>query len=318
MEKYLDSKCRHDFLFLIDITNGNPNGDPDAEGKPRVDPTTGHGIITDVCIKRKTRNYLDAVYGNQNGCAIYIQNDLPLQEKRKTVYDETGLKVSAPTQKIKSKKKKQGENEEISEGMEERVGTKETLETMKKANNALNAYYLDCRLYGGAYTMKYNCGKSIGPFQLSFSRSIDPIEIMDVEITRKAINTKEELEGEGKLTEMGGTKSIVPYALYKGCGFFTPHFAFETGVSNSDVEKYWEAMKGMFVLDKTATRNQMILRGLYIFTHDNPLGNAYDYELFQRIQVTAKIDTPRKFEDYKVIVDDSNLPEGITLTKLIG
>jgi CRISPR-associated protein Csd2 len=271
---YCNPEVRHDFVILFDVRDGNPNGDPDAGNLPRVDPETMQGIVTDVCLKRKIRNYVDLHYGNEydavdahpNGYGIFVR--------------DSGVALNA---KIRAAAEAQG-------------AAKET----KKANPDIRAElcrrYYDIRLFGAVLsTGDYNAGQVRGPVQLTFARSIDPIAPLDLSITRVAI-TK---EGESKETEMGH-KPIVPYALYRAHGFFSPTLAKDTGVTRDDLRLLWEAMLHMFEHDRSAARGEMTLRGLYVFTHDSPLGNAHAHELFDLITVRRVNTPPRAFRDYGV------------------
>ena len=298
---YTDPARRHDFVLLFDVTDGNPNGDPDAGNLPRVDPETMQGLVTDVCLKRKVRNYVDATRGDQLQFKIYVQNmGIALNDLHQRAYDDL---------KIKS------------------TGTKQKRANVEETRGWMCRNFYDIRAFGAVMTTEVNCGQVRGPVQMTFARSIDPVVPLDLSITRIAVTRPqdadvvegEEGEGEGgKTTEMG-RKAILPYALYKGFGFVSPHFAKDTGLSEEDLSVFWEALQRMWDLDRSASRGLMACRGLYVFTHENSLGNAPAHTLFERISVgrVEGMPAPRKFSDYWVTVDDQNLPAGVILTRLV-
>ncbi len=296
---HTDATKRHDFLFLFDVTDGNPNGDPDNDNLPRTDPETGQGLVTDVCIKRKIRDFVTIDKGNKAPHRIYVQkNDSALNDKHKEAYAATG-KVSK--------------------------GTKQDKDDVMATQKWMCHTFYDVRTFGAVMSTGVNCGQVRGPVQLTFSRSLDRVFSYDLSITRVAVTKPEDAKvvigddekGKGKQTEMG-RKALLPYGLYMGYGFFNPLLAKSTGFSNDDLALFWDAMQGMFGLDRSASRGWMELRGLYVFTHDRPTGNAPSHHLFPRIKPTlnAAVEAPRKFEDYDLSVNDKDMPAGITLTKL--
>ena len=279
---------KYDFVYLFDVTNGNPNGDPDAGNEPRVDAETGTGYVTDVCLKRKVRNYVDLVKNGAEGYNILIKNDKPLNDKFKAAY--------------------------AAEGMETDVTKKGTnMPAELKAQKFMCRNYYDVRTFGAVMsTGKNSCGIVRGPVQFSFADSISPIAINNVTITRQA-KTDETRAAKGD-TEMG-TKNIVPYALYRMSGHISAALANKvTGLSEEDVELLWQALLNMFDEDRSAARGDMEVRGLYVFKHDNILGNVRFPELDGKINVTLKdgVVVPRRFEDYEVTVN-KDLPAGVTL-----
>lgn len=296
-----DAGKRHDFILLFDVADGNPNGDPDAGNLPRVDPETMQGLVTDVCLKRKVRNYVDALRGTEERFKIYIQNKEALNSLHERAYSAKGLKST---------------------------GTKQKRSDVEIARKWMCDNFFDVRAFGAVMSTNVNCGQVRGPLQLTFARSIDPIVPSDVTITRIAITRKEDMEtvitdegkeeGKAKVTEMG-RKAIVPYGLYRGYGFFNPAFAKNTGADSVDLKIFWEALQNMWDLDRSASRGMMACRGLFVFTHDNPLGNGHAHELFDRLSVKLKevVETPRAFTDYEVKIDEAGLPQGITLTRLV-
>lgn len=298
---------RHDFIFLFDVQDGNPNGDPDAGNMPRVDPETMQGLVTDVCIKRKVRDYV-AQAQNGSGFEIYVKNKGILANEQKRAFKEIGA--------------------------EPQDTANETARKWMCGN------FYDIRMFGAVMTTgkapasdddkkaavkKWNCGQVRGPVQLTFARSIDPITPLDVTITRVALtnanDTGKESDEEGVASSgQMGRKALLPYGLYLGRGFFSPKFATDTGVSDEDLGLFWNALVSMWDLDHSAARGFMSIRGLYVFTHDDALGNAPTHVLFDRLSVAKKpgVESARSFKDYLVTCDEGNLPEGITLTRVIG
>jgi CRISPR-associated protein Csd2 len=297
-----DVTKRHDFVLLFDVMDGNPNGDPDAGNLPRVDPETMQGLVTDVAIKRKVRDWVDMARGDQGRFKIYVQSGgEALNTKHQRAYTEKGLTST---------------------------GTKQAADVIDIARTWMCENFYDIRVFGAVMTTGVNCGQVRGPMQITFGRSIDPVVPLDLSITRVAVTREEDARvvvsedggtGQGgKVTEMG-RKALVPYGLYRAHGFFNPHFAARTGVTNEDLDLLWQALQKMWDTDRSAARGMMACQGLYVFTHDSPLGNAPAHRLFQRISVARKtgVESPRSFGDYLVTVDGAPLPEGISLTELV-
>ena len=280
---------KYDFIYLFDVTNGNPNGDPDAGNEPRMDAETGIGYVTDVCLKRKVRNYIDLVKNGEPGYNILIKNDKPLNEKFRAAYEAEGLEP-------------------------DKTGKEKNPANVWKAQQFMCRNYYDVRTFGAVMSTGDNsCGIVRGPVQFSFADSISPISINTVTITRQAKTNSDRAEKGGD-TEMGN-KSLVPYGLYRMSGHVSAALANkQTGLSEEDVELLWKALINMFDEDRSAARGDMEVRGLYVFKHDNVLGNARFPELDKKISVTLKegIIVPRKFDDYDVKVD-TDMPEGVTL-----
>jgi CRISPR-associated protein Csd2 len=298
--KYTDSTKRHDFVWLFDVTDGNPNGDPDNDNLPRTDPETGQGLVTDVCLKRKVRDYVSMSKNGDEGYRIYVQkNDTALNSKHEEAYAASGKKST---------------------------GTKQKRDDVLDVQKWMCEKFYDIRTFGAVMTTGVNCGQVRGPVQMTFSRSIDRVFAYDLSITRVAVTKPEDAlvavgedeKGKGKQTEMG-LKALLPYGLYLGHGFFNPLLAKGSGFNDADLTLFWEAMQGMFDLDRSASRGWMELRGLYIFSHDKPTGNAPAHVLFDRIRAVKKesVESPRKFADYDVSVAEGALSEGITLEKLV-
>jgi CRISPR-associated protein Csd2 len=289
-----DPSRRHDFVVLFDVADGNPNGDPDAGNLPRVDPETMHGLVTDVAIKRKVRDFVDVSRGTEQRFKIYVQHGQYLSTGRERVFAEHGADAK-------------------------------TKVAPADAESWMCNEFFDVRMFGAVLPMKGgDSGQVRGPLQLTFSRSIDPIIPLELSIVGPAQNaqqSKRSSDDESSGDNFGtmGRKAVVPYGLYRAHGFFNPHFAKKTGVTNLDLELFWQALQMMWDLDRSAARGMMACRGLYVFTHESDLGNAPAHALFGRIAVPpSTTKAPRDFSDYIVSVDDANLPAGISLTRLVG
>ena len=295
---------RYDFVILFDVENGNPNGDPDAGNMPRIDPETGLGLVTDVCLKRKIRNYVETVKEDVPGYAIYIKENVPLNRSDRAALKYVGI-----------------------EETDDKV-LKEAIKKAKKDDPGLDLKlrdfmcqnFFDVRTFGAVMTTfvkaSLNCGQVRGPVQIGFAQSVDPIVPQEVTITRVAITT--EADAENKDTEMG-RKHIVPYGLYRAEGFVSANLARKvTGFSEEDLTLLWQAILNMFENDHSAARGKMAVRELIVFRHDSELGNAPAHKLFEKVcirRVQPDI-PPRKYSDYSVEVDESALPEGITCKRM--
>lgn len=289
-------KNRYDFVVLFDVTNGNPNGDPDAGNMPRVDPETGLGLVTDVCLKRKIRNYVEDAKEDAEGYRIYVKDSVPLETN-----DKEALKY-CDAEKVAEAKKKDPDLD-------------------KKVRDFMCSNYYDIRTFGAVMTTfvkaSLNCGQVRGPVQFGFARSIEPIVPQEVTITRCAITT--EKDAAKKNTEIG-RKYIVPYALYQAEGYVSANLARKvTGFSEEDLALLWQAIINMFENDHSAARGNMAVRELIVFEHDSGLGNTPSYKLFERVHVQPKEEgkAARSYEDYVVTVDTENMPAGVTCTKMI-
>lgn len=290
-------KNRYEFVVLFDVENGNPNGDPDAGNMPRIDPETGLGLVTDVCLKRKIRNYVETVKEGESGYRIYIKDNVPLNRSDAEACAYIGVD---PT-KLKEAKKKDANLDE-------------------KIRDFMCANFFDIRTFGAVMTTfvkgALNCGQVRGPVQLGFARSVDPIVPQEVTITRVAITTEADAEKKG--TEMG-RKYIVPYGLYRAEGFISANLARKTtGFSEEDLELLWQAILNMFELDHSAARGKMAVRELIVFRHDSELGNAPAYKLFDLVKVQRNPDVvvPRAYSDYQVSVDEGKLPTGVSCIRM--
>lgn len=285
-------KNRYDFVVLFDVENGNPNGDPDAGNSPRVDVESGYGIVTDVCLKRKIRNYVETVKEDEKGYRIYIKDNIPLNRS-----DAEALEyLNVGDKDIKSLKKN---NPELD----------------IKVRDFMCKNFFDIRTFGAVMTTfvkaSLNCGQVRGPVQLGFAKSVDPIMPQEITITRVAITTEDDAAKKG--TEMG-RKYIVPYGLYRVEGFVSANLARKvTGFSEDDLELLWQAILNMFEHDRSAARGKMAVRKLIIFKHDSELGCAPAHKLFDGVKVSKKdgVDLPRAFSDYEVKLPD-DLPEGVS------
>jgi CRISPR-associated protein Csd2 len=284
MSKTVDR--RYEFVLFFDVENGNPNGDPDAGNMPRTDPETSHGLVTDVCLKRKIRNYVELTRAGQDGFEIYVKEGVVLNTQHRRAYTDQNIE---PVSK-------------------------------KLANNELTKFmcehFYDIRTFGAVMTTEVNCGQVRGPVQLNFARSIDPIVPQEVTITRVAVTS--EKDAERKDREMG-RKHIVPYALYRSEGYVSAPLAERTTFSEEDLSLLWEALINMFDHDHSAARGKMASRRLYAFEHESRIGNAPAHRLFDCITAVRRDPTApaRKFDDYEVRVNEAAVPGGVKLLALI-
>ena len=295
---------RYDFVYLFEVTNGNPNGDPDAGNLPRLDPETNQGLVTDVCLKRKIRNYVEIAKAGEPGCNIYVQERAVLNQRHQGAYEALGLKPE-----LKKQLKDHAKARELTDWM------------------CLN--YYDIRAFGAVMTTEVNCGQVRGPVQLAFAHSIEPIVPLEISITRMAVTNERDLEKERTM----GRKYIVPYGLYRAHGFISAKLARKTGFSDADLGLLWDALADMFEHDHSAARGEMSARDLIIFRHESALGNAPAHQLFERVEVQRAVDgvpfsqeaarrnnapPARRFEDYRVTVDERDLPDGVTIERRIA
>lgn len=369
---HCDPSKKHDFVLIFDVTDGNPNGDPDAGNLPRTDPETMQGLVTDVALKRKVRNFVALVADDyeerRSALNIYVEHKgAALNAQHRKSYEALGIATSEPGRKeltdetlIEFFARVQPEGFTLLEPTEESPGyelvysgelSKEDLtftldaigsenaEARKFAKKVSDAaterkptrgqvdeardwmceHFYDIRMFGAVMTTGVNAGQVRGPLQLTFARSVDSIVPQDLAITRVAITREEEREK--KETEIG-RKTLIPYGLYVGYGFFSPHLARQTSVTEADLETFWDALVYMWDLDRSASRGMMNPRGLYIFTHENKLGNAPSHRLFELVKIPRVNGSPRRFDDYNVeapvegSLDESGFP-GVTLTKVL-
>lgn len=286
-------KNRYEFVVLFDVENGNPNGDPDAGNMPRVDQETNHGIVTDVCLKRKIRNYIEAAYENEPGYKIYIKE-----------------KVSLESNNVKAL-------EHYNFSLKDEKLTEKDPDIELKLEKFMCENFFDIRTFGAVMTtfknkkLGLNSGQVRGPVQFGFARSIDPIMPQEITVTR--------LTGATDSTPTMGRKFIVPYALYRVEGYISANLAQKvTGFNEEDIKRLWDAIKNMFELDHSAARGKMSVRNLIVFKHDSILGNAPAYKLFDLVKIARKDkeNPPRSYDDYEVIIDKDKCPEGVTCEEL--
>ena len=289
---------RYDFVLLFDVKDGNPNGDPDAGNLPRVDAETGRGLVTDVALKRKVRNYVGLVKEEQPPYEIYVKEKAVLNLEHARAYKAVGAEDQLETDNkghVKSKGK--GANDD--------------------ARKWLCKNFFDIRTFGAVMSTGVNCGQVRGPVQLTFARSVDPIFAQEHSITRMAVATEAEAAKQDGDNRTMGRKHTVPYGLYIAHGFVSAPLARQTGFSEDDLELLWEALCNMFEHDRSAARGEMATRGLYVFKHDSKLGNAHAHDLFERIQIRrrAGVEVPRHFSDYEITQDETDLPQGVKLIR---
>lgn len=291
-------KNRYEFMILFDVENGNPNGDPDAGNLPRIDPESGYGLVTDVCLKRKIRNYVELVKKSEPGYRIYVKEGVPLNRSDNEAYQSIGVTDKS----VKEAKKKDPDID-------------------LKIRNYMCDNFFDIRTFGAVMTTfvkaALNCGQVRGPVQLGFAKSIDPVISQEVTITRVAITT--EKDAEEKKTEIG-RKSIIPYALYRTEGYVSANLARKvTGFSEEDLELLWQAIINMFENDHSAARGNMAVRELIVFKHDSELGNCPAYKLFDAVDVHRKegVICARKYSDYEVTLHTEKIPDSVEVMRKI-
>ena len=292
---------RYDFALFFDVSNGNPNGDPDAGNLPRMDPETNQGLVSDVALKRKVRNYVAMAKGPEAGHAIYMTERAVLNEQHALAYAATGLKQVS--------KKLPAKDEEA-----------------RKLTAWMCANFFDIRSFGAVMTTEVNCGQVRGPVQMSFARSAEPILPLEISITRSSVTNEKDRDKERTM----GRKHVVPYGLYRAHGYINAKLAEKTGFSEADLDLFWTALRDMFDLDRSAARGEMAARRLIAFRHDSTLGNAQAHKLFDRISVsrrsgeeripvgdprTHNLPPARAFADYEIAVNTSDLPAGVTIVE---
>ena len=308
---------RYDFVYLFDVNNGNPNGDPDAGNLPRLDPETNQGLVTDVCLKRKIRNFVELAKGDESGYAIYVQEGALLNEQHREAYRD----VRPNDKKVESSKKLSPKNDD----------------EMKALRCFMCEKFFDVRTFGAVMSTGINCGQVRGPVQVTFARSIEPIVPLEVSITRMAATTEKEKAEREKVNEASegdersehrtmGRKHIVPYGLYRAHGFVSAKLAERTGFSPDDLEVLWIALTQMFEHDHSAARGEMVARRLIAFKHASALGNASAHRLFERVSVQRTeasgsegiLPPARSFSDYSVELDLDDMPTNVEATELIA
>ena len=298
-------KNRYEFVVLFDVENGNPNGDPDSGNMPRIDPESGLGLVTDVCLKRKIRNYVGTVKEDAKGYKIYIKEDVPLNRSDREACESLGITETEDKKVTEALKKLKKSDKDVD---------------IKLRDYMCDNFY-DIRTFGAVMTTfvkaSLNCGQVRGPVQLGFARSIDPIVSQEVTITRVAITT--EKDAENKSTEMG-RKNIVPYGLYRVEGYISANLARKvTGFSEEDIDLLWEAIINVFENDHSAARGKMAVRELIVFKHSKELGDCPAYKLFDAVEVRKKeeIEYPRKYQDYTVQIHEEMIPDSVEMKRMI-
>lgn len=279
---------RYEFVLLFDVKDGNPNGDPDAGNLPRTDAETSNGLVSDVCLKRKVRNFVTLTQSGKSGYDIYVTEKAILTNQQKKAYDAESLDNKA--------------------------------ENAEKAKTWMCKNFFDIRTFGAVMSLKdYNCGQVRGPVQMTFARSIDSVVSSEHAITRMAVATEKEAIAQSGDNRTMGRKFTIPYALYRENGFINPFFADQTGFGENDLELLWSALKNMFDLDRSAARGLMASRKLIVFKHKTKLGNAPASVLFDAVKIekNAGVEVPRDFSDYTVSIDKSKIPEGVEIIELI-
>ena len=281
---------RYDFVFLFDTTDGNPNGDPDAANSPRVDPQDMHGLVSDVCLKRKVRNFVQIAKPGAEGYDIFIQQSAVLNDRIQKAHDDLGHKIDA------------------------KKGT--TRDQVSSARTKMCSRYYDVRTFGAVMSTGVNAGQVRGPVQVSFSRSIDPVLPLDISITRMAVAEAKDAESPNQTM---GRKNLIPYGLYRCHGFISAHLAKDTIFTEADLELFWQALSQMFDHDRSASRGTMAPQKLVVFKHQSMLGNAPAHKLFERVTAKRKdsVEVARAFSDYEFAVDKSGLPAGIEVLDLL-
>ena len=279
-------KNRIDFVYIFDVQDGNPNGDPDAGNLPRVDAETGMGLVTDVCLKRKVRNYVQVAKDCAEGYDIFIKEKAVLNKSIDAAHDEESVKNAT--------------------------------DKTSAARDVMCRKFFDIRTFGAVMSTGKNAGQVRGPIQLTFARSIDPIAAMEHSITRMAVATEKEAEKQGGDNRTMGRKATVPYGLYVCHGFISANLAKQTGFSEEDLALFWDALKNMFDVDRSAARGLMSAQKLIVFKHDSVLGNAPANKLFDLVKVEKKCEgAPRAFSDYTVTINKDALPAGVTIEEMI-
>lgn len=279
---------RYEFVLFFEVENGNPNGDPDAGNMPRLDPETSHGLVTDVCLKRKVRNYIELAKGGSAPFDIYVRENAVLNDVNSEAYKDLDIEPEA-----KKLPKDTGKAKSLTQYMCDR--------------------FYDIRAFGAVMTTEVNCGQVRGPIQFSFAKSIDPIIPQEITITRMAVTNKKDAEKERTM----GRKHIVPYALYRAEGYVSAPLAARTGFSEADLELLWQALLNMFEHDHSAARGKMASRKLVVFEHSAALGNAPAHKLFELVTAVRLDETkpPRAFADYQIAIDHAGKPEGVTISE---
>lgn len=296
-------KNRYDFMLIFDVKDGNPNGDPDAGNLPRVDTETGEGLVTDVCLKRKVRNYVQLTKGEEVGYDIFVKEKAVLNKAIEMAYADLSIDLAKPPSDVSDGKKRNKEGQ--GQGSE-----------VQQARVKMCEKYFDIRTFGAVMSTGANAGQVRGPVQITFARSVDPVVTLEHSITRMAVATEAEAEKQSGDNRTMGRKNTIPYGLYVAYGFVSSALAKQTGFSEEDFELLVQALVGMFDQDRSAARGLMATQKLIVFKHDSALGNAPSHKLFDLVKIAkkAEVSVPRKFSDYDVTIpEDSLLPAGVSV-----
>ena len=312
---------RYDFALIFDVKDGNPNGDPDAGNMPRMDAETGHGLVTDVALKRKVRNFVALVKdqdqlepeAGQKRFEIYVREKAILNHQNQRAY--AALKLDAVEAPAEATAEAEAATEEADTKKKpaKKEKRKGSAEDVSKARDWMCQNFFDVRTFGAVMSTGTNAGQVRGPVQLTFARSVEPVVALEHSITRMAVATEGEAEKQQGDNRTMGRKHTVPYGVYVAHGFVSSFLAKQTGFGEDDLELLWQALAQMFEHDRSAARGEMATRGLYVFKHNSELGDAPAHALFERIQIKKTVDVPRSFNDYAITVNTTDMPAGVTL-----
>jgi CRISPR-associated protein Csd2 len=291
-------KNRYDFVLVFDVKDGNPNGDPDAGNLPRVDAETGQGLVTDVCLKRKVRNYVQLTRDTEPGYDIFVKEKAILNQQIEKAYVDLNIDLTKPPVDTADGKKRNKEGQ--GQGSE-----------IQKARDKMCADYFDIRTFGAVMSTGANAGQVRGPVQLTFARSVDPVVTLEHSITRMAVATEAEAEKQSGDNRTMGRKNTVPYGLYVAYGFISPALAAQTGFTEEDLGIFWKALTDMFEYDRSAARGLMATRKLIVFKHSSALGDAHAHKLFEGVKITRNVEVPRNFSDYTLDIPEKDAFPGI-------
>lgn len=285
---------RYDFVLLFDVQDGNPNGDPDAGNLPRVDPETGNGLVTDVCLKRKVRNYVGLVKGEKPPFEIYVKEKAILNKQHERAYEALGVKLSAD-----DSKRKGGDR-------------------VDDARAWMCKNFYDVRTFGAVMSLGVNCGQVRGPVQMTFSRSVSQVVPLEHSITRMAVSTEAEAEKQQGDNRTMGRKFTIPYGLYRCHGFVSAPLAEQTGFSEEDLGLFWNSLMNMFEHDRSAARGQMSTRKLIAFKHDSNIGNTPAHKLFDMVKISSNANPVRSYNDYTIsIPKQTEMPQGVSVIEML-
>jgi CRISPR-associated protein Csd2 len=318
-------KNRYDFVLVFDVRDGNPNGDPDAGNLPRLDAESGHGLVTDVSLKRKVRNFVSLVKDQTQGepkdgvnrFEIYVREKGILNNQHQRAYSALNLDAPEETESAEAEALPAADAKKAKPGKEKRKGSADDVD---KARKWMCLNFFDVRTFGAVMSTGINAGQVRGPVQLTFARSVEPVIALEHSITRMAVATQAEADKQQGDNRTMGRKHTVPYGIYVAHGFVSSFLAKQTGFGEEDLELLWQALESMFEHDRSAARGEMATRGLYVFKHASELGDARAFSLFDRITVARKasVDVPRAFSDFEVTINESNMPNGVSLIRRVG